>query len=162
MGLVSFLGRAYRVLLRVTPAVPCPLDCALDQLQPFFVHVAAGRRWQREQLPKAVLANQRDDGLPAGPPGVPVRPRMLWVGRHQSLLNGKDQVMRGVEGRRGERRIGAAEACLQQADPFTQQVRYLDVVVEKAIGLRHERAAPLLNLIAIHSRDGCSGHPRAP
>ncbi len=123
MRLVSLLCRAYRVLLRITPAVPCALDCALDQLQPFFVHFAAGRRWQSEQLPKAVVTNQGDDGLPAGPPCVPVRPRMLWVGRHQSLLHGEDQVVCGVEGRRGESRIGAAEANLQRADRFAQLLR---------------------------------------
>src|SRR6266481_7546744 len=80
MRLVSLLCSAYCVLLRITPSIPCALDCALNQLEPFFVHLAAGRRWQREQLPQAVFANQRDDGLPARPPYVPVRPRVLWVG----------------------------------------------------------------------------------
>src|SRR5258706_2200188 len=160
MRLVSFLRRAYGVLLRVTLTVPCALDCAIHELQPFFIHLAAGRRWQREQLPEAALANQRDDGLPAGPPRVPVRPRMLWVGRHQALLYDEDQIVCGVERRRGERRIGAAEADLQRADRFAQLRRCLDVVVEaepldvleQAIRLRHQCAATLLDLIAVDSR----------
>ncbi|OLC16116.1 MAG: hypothetical protein AUH32_01985 [Actinobacteria bacterium 13_1_40CM_66_12] len=85
------------MLLRIAPAVPRPLNRALDQLQPFLVHLAAWRRWQCEQLPKAVLANQRDDGLSARAPRVSVGPRMLGVGRHQSLLHRKDKVVRGME-----------------------------------------------------------------
>jgi len=43
---------------------------------------------------------------------MPVRPRVFGVGRHQSLLDREDEVVRGVEGRWGERRVGAAEADL--------------------------------------------------
>jgi hypothetical protein len=97
---------------------------------------------------------------------MPVRPRVFGVGRHQSLLDREDEVVRGVEGRWGERRVGAAEADLKRADRFVQLLGYLDVVVEaepldvveQAIGLRHQGPAPLLDLIAVNPRDGCSGH----
>jgi hypothetical protein len=97
---------------------------------------------------------------------MPIRPRVLGVGRHQSLLDSEDEVVCGVECRRGERRIGTAEADLQRADRFAQLLWYLDVVVEaepldvieQAIGLRHQGPASLLDLIAVHPRDGCGGH----
>src|SRR5258708_30667843 len=127
MRLVSLLRRAYPVLLRIAPAVPCALDWAIHELHPFFIHLAAGRRWQREQLPEAALANQRDDRLPAGPPRVPVPPRMLGVGRHQSLLYDEDQIVCGMEGRRGEWRNAPAQADLQPAHLFAQMLRSLVV-----------------------------------
>src|SRR5260370_28161544 len=97
MRLVSLLRRAHGVLLRITPPVPGAFDRALDKLQPHLVRLTAGRRWQREQLPESAVTNQRDHGLPAGSPRMPVRPRMLGICRHQSLLYSEHELARGVE-----------------------------------------------------------------
>ena len=88
---------------------------------------------------------------------MPVRPRVLRICRHQSLLDCEHEVVRGVEGRWGERRIGAAETDLQRADRIAQMLRYRDVVVEaeplyiieQAIGLGHQGPPSLLDLIAV-------------
>jgi len=61
---------------------------------------------------------------------MPVRARMLGIGGHQSLLHGENEVVRGVEGWRGERRISATEADLQRVDRIAQALRHLDLVIE--------------------------------
>jgi hypothetical protein len=45
---------------------------------------------------------------------------MVGVGGHQTLLNGKDQVVRGVKRRRRQGRIAPADAELQRVDRLTQ------------------------------------------
>jgi hypothetical protein len=108
MGLVSLLRRAHGMLLRVTPPIPGAFDCALDQLQPGLVCRPAGRRRKREQLPHASVSNHGYDWLPAWPAGMSIWPRMLRVGGHQPLLDGKHEIVRGMQGCRRQRRIGAA------------------------------------------------------
>lgn len=89
------------MLVRVAPAIPRPFDGGVDQLEP-LEDLAAGRgRGQRQHLPEAVVAHHGDDGLPARPPDVPVGPRVIRVGGHETLLYGEDQVVRcGKRGRR--------------------------------------------------------------
>jgi len=108
MGLVSLLGRAHGMLLRVTPPIPGAFDRALNKVQPGFVCRPAGRRRKREQLPHASVANYGYHWLPARPAGMSIWPRMLRVGGHQPLLDCKHEIVRGVQGCRRHRRIGAA------------------------------------------------------
>jgi len=100
------------VLLRVTPPIPRALHGAFDQFQPFVVGGSA-RRWrQRQQLPQALVADYRDDGLPARSAGVAIRSRVLRVGGHQSLLHCENEVVRGMQRGGREWRGGAAEKKL--------------------------------------------------
>src|SRR6266576_287925 len=68
-------SRTYGVLLGVAPAVPCPLDRRIDQLQPVGVVSIGRRRRKHEQLPLAVLADLGDDRLPTWAAAVPERSR---------------------------------------------------------------------------------------
>jgi hypothetical protein len=124
------LHRAYRVLLRVTPAVPRALDRAFDQLEPVLVRNATGRRRQREQLPQSLLAHDHDHGLSTGPARVSIGSRVLRVRGHQPLLNGENEIVRGVQGCGWQRRVGPTQADLQRADCFAKLLRHVDVVVE--------------------------------
>jgi hypothetical protein len=148
--------RAYRVLLRVTPSIPCTLDRAFDQLEPVLVRHPIGRRRQSEQLPQSLLAHDHDHRLPTRPAGVPIGPRVLRVRRHQSLLDGENEVVRRVQGCGRQWRVGPAQADLQRADGFAKVLRRLDVVVEpqpldivqERIGLCHQRSTLVFDFIA--------------
>ena len=123
-------GGAHSVLLRVTPAIPRSLNCRFDQVKPLLLACIVGRRWQGEQLPSPVIANPRHHRLPAGPADVPIWPRVVWVGRHQSLLDGKDEVVGGVQCGRGQRGIVAPKSKLESANGVAKYLRCLRVVVK--------------------------------
>jgi hypothetical protein len=95
----------HRMLLRVTPAIPCALDGALDQLQPFVIARTVRRRRQGQQLPQPVLTDDRDNRLAARPPSMAIGAWVVRVGGHQSLLDGEDQIVCGMEGRGRQRWI---------------------------------------------------------
>jgi hypothetical protein len=122
-------GAAHGVLLRVAPAVPRPLDCRIDQLEPLLVRRVVGRR-QCEQLPTPVIADQGHHRLAAGPAHVAIGTWVVWVGRHQSLLDGEDKIVSRAQGGWRHWRIVASETNLQGADRLAQRLRRLGVIVE--------------------------------
>ena len=124
-------GTTHRVLLRVTPAIPCALDRGIDKLEPFLVAPVVGRGRQREQLPTPVLAYHRHDRLTARPAHVAIWPRVVRIGRHQSLLDGEDEVVRGMQCGRRHGWIVPPQPDLQGADRLAQRLRSLGVVAEK-------------------------------
>jgi hypothetical protein len=59
-----------------------------------------------------------------------IRTRVVWVGRHESLLDGEDKVVSRAEGGRGHWRIVTSETNLQGADRLAQRLGRLGVIVE--------------------------------
>ena len=102
----------HRVLLRVAPAIPSPLHCRFDQIEPLLLGGIVGRRRQCQQLPLPVVADESHDRLPTRPAYVAIRARVVWVRSHQSLLDSKDKIVRGVKGSRWQWRIVAPETNL--------------------------------------------------
>jgi hypothetical protein len=118
------------MLLRVTPAIPCPLHSRVDQLEPFLFSSGVWRSRQGEHLPAPVIANDRHDRLATGPPDVTIGSRDIWVGGHQALLHSEDEIVCGMQGRGRHRRVAAAKADLERANRLAQRFRRLGVVVE--------------------------------
>jgi hypothetical protein len=117
--------RADRVLLRVAPAVPRSLDGAIDEFEPVHeicsqLFGSVGCRREGEHLPDAVIADDGDEGLAAGPARVPVGAGKVRVGGHEPLLDGEHEVMRGMESRGWDRWITPPEPQLKRADRVTQ------------------------------------------
>jgi hypothetical protein len=91
---------------------------------------------------------------------------MLRISRHQTLLHREDEIVRGVQRGRRQRRVGAAETDLQGANRLAQRLGNFTLiveaqpldVVEQAVGLRHQRPTSNFDAILISSRNGCSGH----
>jgi len=91
---------------------------------------------------------------------------VLRTGRHQTLLYSEDEIVRGVQCGRRQRRVGAAETDLQGANRLAQllgnftlivETQPLDIV-EQTVGLRHQRPTSHFDGVVSGSRDGCSGH----
>ncbi|HEV2027097.1 MAG TPA: hypothetical protein VGS16_01030 [Candidatus Dormibacteraeota bacterium] len=140
--------RSHGVLLRIAPAIPCPLYRAVDKLEPLRVRGAIRWRRQGEHLPHPVIAHDRHDWLAARPAYMSIGVGMVRVGGHQSLLHRKNKVMRGVQRSRRNRWVSPSEADLQRADRFTQvsrrfgpvlQAKSLDIV-EQDVGLREQQS----------------------
>ena len=123
-------GGAHRVLLCVAPAIPCALHRRFNQVEPLLLISVVGRRRQGEQLPSPVIANQRHYRLAAGPADVAIRSRIVGVGGHQSLLDGENEVVCGVQRGRRQRRIVTPKSKLEGANRLAQWLRRLGVVVE--------------------------------
>lgn len=123
-------GAADRVVLRVTPAIPCAFHSRLNQVEPLLFSRIVRRRRQREQLPSPFIANQRHNRLAARPSYMPIRPRVVGIVGHQPLLNRKDKIVRGVQGRGRHWRIVAAESDLKSADRLEQRLGRFRVIAE--------------------------------
>src|SRR5437879_2025305 len=119
-----------RLVLRVAPAVPSAFDRRLDQLHPRRLVTARHRRGKGEHLPPAVFANDREYRLAARPVGVTNRAWILRVGRHQPLLHGEDQLVRGVECCGWQRWVAATEPDLQSPNRLAQSKRGFAFVVQ--------------------------------
>lgn len=130
LGFEALLRRAHGLLLGIAPAIPRPLDRALDQLEPFRVLACNGRGRKGEHLPSPVLPDHRHQRLTARPAGVPVRPGMVRVGGHDSLLHREDEVVSGGERGGRDGRIAPPEPDLKRADRLTQRGRRLARVAE--------------------------------
>src|SRR5579864_6391745 len=85
---------------------------------------------KREHLPPTIVANDRHHGLAPGPPGMALRSGMVGVGRHDPLLHGEDQVVRGLQRGRRDGRVAAAEPDLERPDGLAESQRRLRRVVE--------------------------------
>jgi hypothetical protein len=118
----------HRVLLRVTPAVPRSLHRRFDKLEPLLLARVVGGRWQREDLPPPVIADHGHHRLSAWPAGVAIGPRVVGIGSHQSLLNGEDQIVCGMQCGRGQRWIVASKPDLQGSDRLAQWRRCLRLI----------------------------------
>jgi hypothetical protein len=55
---------------------------------------------------------------------------MLRIGRHQTLLHREDEIVRGMERGRRQRRVGAAEADLEGANRVAQLLGNSGLIVE--------------------------------
>jgi hypothetical protein len=55
---------------------------------------------------------------------------MLRIGRHQTLLHREDEIVRGMERGRRQRRVGAAEADLEGANRVAQLLGKSGLIVE--------------------------------
>ena len=109
-------GRAHSVLLRVAPPIPCSLNRRFDKVEPLVIAGIVGRRRQREQFPPPVIEDDCHHRLSAGPANVPIWAWVVRVGGHQSLLDGEDEIVRGVQCCRCQGRIVATKANLERAD----------------------------------------------
>jgi len=67
-------------------------------------------------------------GCPAWPAGVAIGPRVVGIGSHQSLLNGEDQIVCGMQCGRGQRWIVASKPDLQGSDRLAQWRRCLRLI----------------------------------
>ena len=163
-GLKCCASGAHRVLLRVAPPIPRPLDRGIDELQPLVVCRAARRGWQREHLPPPFVAHHGHDRLTARPSDVPVGPRVLRVGGHEALLDREDEVVRGTQ---ALREAAADRACLAGSEArgsprgalvalrVVIQMQRLDLVQQR-VGLREQRSsARLAGRFLSWSRGGC-------
>src|SRR5205807_1808595 len=138
-------GRASRMVLGVGRAGPGSLDGRVDEVDPVGVLAIAGRR-KGQHLPLLVVADDREHRLTAWPSSMA---KGSWVARvrsHQPLLHGEDQLVRGVESLRWERRVAPAKADLECADGLAQpgwrlyeveQAKRFDVI-EQDVGFRKE------------------------
>jgi hypothetical protein len=61
---------------------------------------------------------------------VAIGPRVLGIGRHEALLHGEDEIVRGPQGCRRQRWIVAAQSDLKSADGLAEWLRRLDVVIQ--------------------------------
>lgn len=143
--------RADRLVLGVAPPVPGALDRRIDERQPFRLVSAGGGRGKAQQLPLAVLAHDRDEGLAARPAGVPRRPWIFRIGGHEPLLHGEHEVLRGIERRGRERWIAAAEPDLQGPNRLAESERRLAFVVEP------EHLDVVEQLVRLGEKDASSG-----
>jgi hypothetical protein len=118
----------------------CSLDRRFDELEPLGAFALFARRWQRDDLPPPLATDDREDRLSAWTAVMARGPRVLWIGGHDPLLDGEDEVVRCVDRRRRDWRIAAAEADLQRADRlpeakrrlgFLRQAQDLDVVQQQ-------------------------------
>jgi hypothetical protein len=92
------------------------------------------------------MVDHRYYRLTSRPAHVTIWPRVSWVGGHQPLLYGEDEIVSGPEGRRRHWGIVPAQANLKCADGLAQGLWCFGTIVEmecfdivkQPVGLREQ------------------------